>query len=81
DLAPHVRVNAIAPSLTLGGMGDKIAGAPKMQEAIGRAHPLRRLGTADDMVPMAMALLEPSSWVTGQVIGIDGGRGALRLSD
>lgn len=81
ELAPKVRVNAIAPSLTAGGMGDKIASAPKMAEAIGKAHPLRRLGEGEDMAAMAAALLQPGAWITGQVIGVDGGRGALRIGD
>ncbi|MEM8662527.1 MAG: SDR family oxidoreductase [Pseudomonadota bacterium] len=81
DLSPTVKVNAIAPSLTLGGMGDKIAGSDKMREAIGKAHPLRRLGTGEDVAPIALALLDPAGWVTGQVIGIDGGRSTLRIGD
>ncbi|MEM7695883.1 MAG: SDR family oxidoreductase [Pseudomonadota bacterium] len=81
DLAPLVRVNAIAPSLTTGGMGDAVAGSDKMREAIGKAHPLKRLGEGADMAPLAAALLAPEGWVTGQVIGVDGGRGALRVGD
>lgn len=81
ELGPKVRVNAIAPSLTVGGMGDKIAAAPKMADAIARAHPLRRLGTGEDMAAIAAALLAPGAWITGQVINVDGGRGALRVGD
>lgn len=81
DLAPHVRVNAIAPSLTLGGMGDKVAANDKIREAIGKAHPLRRLGAGEDMAMMAQALLAPGGWTTGQIISVDGGRGALRTGD
>ncbi|MEM8551270.1 MAG: SDR family oxidoreductase [Pseudomonadota bacterium] len=81
DMAPNVRVNAIAPSLTLGGMGDKIAGADKIREAIGNAHPLKRLGAGEDMAAMALALLQPGGWTTGQIVNVDGGRGALRVGD
>jgi len=81
DLAPNVRVNAVAPSLTVGGMGDKIAGAEKVRQAIGNAHPLKRLGEGEDMGPIALALLQPGGWITGQVMGVDGGRGALRVGD
>jgi NAD(P)-dependent dehydrogenase (short-subunit alcohol dehydrogenase family) len=81
ELAPKVRVNAIAPSLTVGGMGDQIAGAEKMREAVARMHPLRRLGEGEDMAAMASALLQPGGWITGQVVGVDGGRGALRTSE
>lgn len=81
EMAPKVRVNAIAPSLTMGGMGDKIAGAEKMRDAVARMHPLRRLGGGEDMAAMGAALLEPGAWITGQVVGVDGGRGALRTGE
>ena len=81
ELAPNVRVNAIAPSLTMGGMGDKIAGAEKVRQALGNAHPLRRLGEGDDVAPLAAALLAQGGWITGQIVGVDGGRGALRVGD
>lgn len=81
EWAPTVRVNAIAPSLTTGGMGDRIASAPKVSEALARAHPLRRLGEGEDMAAIAAALLAPGAWITGQVIAVDGGRGRLRMVD
>lgn len=81
EMAPDVRVNAIAPSLTVGGMGEKIAGSEKMRGALGHAHPLRRLGEGRDMAALAAALLEPGGWITGQVIAVDGGRGTIRLAE
>lgn len=81
ELAPKVRVNAIAPSLTTGGMGDKIAGAGKMRDAISGMHPLKRLGEGRDMAAIGAALLAPGSWISGQVIGVDGGRGRLRTAE
>jgi NAD(P)-dependent dehydrogenase (short-subunit alcohol dehydrogenase family) len=81
ELAPDVRVNAIAPSLTVGGMGDRIAGSDKLRAALGNAHPLKRLGEGKDVAALAAALLEPGGWITGQVIGVDGGRGTLRLAE
>lgn len=81
EMAPDVRVNAVAPSLTLGGMGDRIAGSEKMRAAIGAAHPLKRLGEGRDVAALAAALLEPGGWITGEVIAVDGGRGALRTGD
>jgi NAD(P)-dependent dehydrogenase (short-subunit alcohol dehydrogenase family) len=81
ELAPEVRVNAIAPSLTMGGMGDQIAGAQKVREAVAKMHPLRRLGEGEDMAQLAAALLAPGGWITGQVVGVDGGRGALRAGE
>lgn len=85
EWAPKVRVNAIAPSLTVSeagsGMGDRIASAPKIVDALSKAHPMRRLGQGEDMAAMAAALLAPGGWTTGQIIGIDGGRGTLRVGD
>lgn len=81
EWAPKVRVNAIAPSLTLGGMGDRIASADKVRAALGAAHPLKRLGEGADLAPLALALLAEGGWITGQVVGVDGGRGALRVGD
>lgn len=81
EMAPHVRVNAIAPSLTRGGMGDGVAGNEKIANAIAGMHPLKRLGEGEDMAPLAAALLAPGGWTTGQIIAVDGGRGALRTGD
>lgn len=81
EMAPKVRVNALAPSLTMGGMGDTIAGAERMREAVARMHPLRRLGHGEDMAAIGAALLAPGGWITGQVVGVDGGRGTLRTGE
>jgi NAD(P)-dependent dehydrogenase (short-subunit alcohol dehydrogenase family) len=80
DLAPRVRVNAIAPSLSLTPLGSLIAGSEKMVEAMAEMHPLKRLGTAEDSAALAAFLLSrDASWITGQVIAVDGGRGSLRV--
>lgn len=78
ELAPKVRVNAIAPSLTLGGMGDEVASSDQMRKAVADLHPLRRLGRGEDMAALAEVLLTGAGgWITGQVIGVDGGRSTL----
>ena len=80
EYAPQIRVNAIAPSLTQTPLGTTVAGTDKMVEAISRMHPLPRLGQADEIAAMAELLLSQSGgWITGQVIGIDGGRSTLRV--
>jgi NAD(P)-dependent dehydrogenase (short-subunit alcohol dehydrogenase family) len=80
ELAPSIRVNAIAPSLTDTPLGAKIAASEKMAEAVAKMHPIPRLGRADDMAAMAALLLSPEGgWISGQVIGIDGGRSTLRV--
>lgn len=79
ELAPAVRVNAIAPSLLQTRMARPLTGNPSMADGIARMHPLPRLGEADDAAALAAFLLSPDSgWITGQVIGVDGGRGTLR---
>lgn len=77
-LAPAVRINAIALSLTDTPLAQSMTSSPRLRESIAAAHPLGRLGTPDDAAAMAAFLLSPQSdWITGQVIGVDGGRGAV----
>jgi len=79
ELAPRIRVNAIAPSLTLGGMGDGVAASEPLRKAIGDLHPAGRLGTGEDVAALGVVLLtDAGSWITGQVIGVDGGRSTLK---
>ena len=79
ELAPNVRVNAIAPSLTTGAaITSALTSNQKTAEKIAAAHPLPRLGLPDDSAAMAAFLLtEDSSWITGHVFPVDGGRGAI----
>ena len=75
ELAPNVRVNCIAPSLSNSKMANKMLKNPKISEAIAKQHPLKRLGEGSDSAALAKFLLsKESSWITGQVIGVDGGR-------
>lgn len=79
ELAPQVRVNAIAPSLTRTRIAEPLTRNPAMAEAIGKLHPIPRLGEPEDVAALADLLLSPEAgWITGQVIGVDGGRGTLR---
>lgn len=81
ELSPSVRVNCIAPSLSDTKMGKVVTGDPKIAENVAKMHPLRRLGTGDDLAAAAAFLLsEDAGWITGQVIGVDGGRSSLILS-
>ena len=79
DLAPDVRINAIAPSLTDTPLAAGLLENPKMAEAIAKLHPMERLGEPNDIASLATFLLsDDASWITGQVFGVDGGRSTLR---
>jgi NAD(P)-dependent dehydrogenase (short-subunit alcohol dehydrogenase family) len=79
ELAPKIRVNAIAPSLTKTPLANALTSNESMATAIAGLHAAQRLGEAGDIAEMAALLLSPkSSWITGQIIGVDGGRSTLR---
>lgn len=79
ELAPKIRVNCIAPSLTKTPLAQSLTSSEQMATAIAGLHPLQRLGEADDAAAAAAFLLSSdASWITGQVIGVDGGRSMLR---
>lgn len=79
ELAPHIRVNCLAPSLTLTPLAAALTGNEPMAKAIAGLHPLQRLGEPQDIAPLAALLVsDDASWITGQIIGVDGGRATLR---
>lgn len=80
ELAPfNVRVNAIAPSLTDTPLAGFLLADDSKREAGNKRHPLNRYGTPQDIAGMAAYLLtDQASWITGQVIGVDGGMGSLK---
>lgn len=81
ELSPAVRVNAIAPSLCETPLGNKVLVSDKMKEAIAGTHALKRLGTAEDVARLARFVIsDEASWMTGQIIGLDGGRGSVSVS-
>ncbi len=80
ELAPsQIRVNVIAPSLTDTPLAGNLLATDDKREASAKRHPLNRVGTADDMASLSRFLLsEEGSWITGQVIGVDGGLAGTR---
>ncbi|WP_300464065.1 SDR family oxidoreductase [Desulfobacula sp.] len=80
ELSPLIRVNAISPSITQTPLTEKILSNPSMAEAIKNKHPLNRLGTPEDMAALAAFLIsEDAGWITGQIIGVDGGRSTIEV--
>ena len=78
EFAPSIRVNCIAPSLTDSKISQSMLKSDVVAEALAKAHPLKRLGEGNDSAALAKFLLsDESSWVTGQIIGVDGGRSSL----
>ena len=79
EFAPHIRVNCIAPSLTKSKISEPILKNTPVAEGIAKAHPMKRIGEGKDAAAMAKFLLtDESSWITGQIIGVDGGRSSIK---
>ena len=75
----HIRVNVVAPSLTETPLAQNLLSTPEKKEAAAKRHPLGKFGQSSDIAAaVAFLLSDESSWVTGQVIGIDGGLGNLK---
>ncbi len=79
EFAPKIRVNAIAPSLTDTNLAGALLSDEGKRSAAAERHPLKRFGKPGDIAAAAIFLLDASaSWITGRVIAVDGGMGALR---
>tara|TARA_Y100001970_G_scaffold35537_1_gene43913 strand:+ start:1909 stop:2625 length:717 start_codon:yes stop_codon:yes gene_type:complete len=78
EFAPYIRVNCIAPSLTKSKMANQVIKNSKIEDSIAKLHPMKRIGEGIDTANLAYFLLSNnSSWITGQIIGVDGGRSAI----
>ena len=78
EFAPNIRVNCIAPSLTNSKISNFLLKNEKVAEGIAKMHPLKRIGEGEDSASVAKFLLtDESSWITGQILGVDGGRSSV----
>jgi NAD(P)-dependent dehydrogenase (short-subunit alcohol dehydrogenase family) len=80
EYAPKIRVNCIAPSLTDTPLAAALINSEQKKEVNAQRHPLKRIGTTADIAHMVDFLLSPkASWMTGQVINVDGGFSTLKV--
>lgn len=80
ELSPTIRVNCIAPSLTKTELAKNLLNSPEKEEAAKNRHPLKNIGTPEDLAQIAQFLLSPqASWITGQVFHVDGGLSSLKV--
>lgn len=81
ELAPKIRVNAIAPSLTDTPLAGKLLDNETKRKAAEERHPLKTFGRSEDVASLAVWLLgEHSKFVTGQVWAVDGGMGSVKTN-
>lgn len=76
----NIRLNAIAPSLTHTDLAERLLNTEAKQESAAKRHPLGRIGQPQDIASLAYYLLDQNSqWMTGQILGLDGGMGSLKV--
>lgn len=81
EYASKIRVNVIAPSLTQTPLADKFLNNETKQEKAAERHPMKRFGQPEDLSKMAVFLLnDSSSWMTGQILHVDGGMSTLLVN-
>lgn len=80
EFAPHIRVNAIAPSLVDTPLAGDLLSSEEKRHAAAERHPLKRIGRPQDVADLAVFLLsDAAGWITGQVLPVDGGMSTLRI--
>lgn len=81
EYAPSFRVNVIAPSLTDTPLAGKLLSSEEKRQKMDMRHPLKRIGASTDIANLVVFLLsDKSSWMTGQVLGMDGGLSTINLN-
>ena len=81
ELAPNkIRVNCIAPSLTETPLAKNLLSSDEKKEASNKRHPIGRFGQVSDIANMTSFLLsDEGSWMTGQILNIDGGMSSVKM--
>ena len=79
EWAPRIRVNAVAPALVDTPLVERMLSTPEKREAMSARYPMKLVGSAADAAALARFLLsDESGWMTGQVLGLDGGMSTVR---
>lgn len=79
EFAPFIRVNCIAPSITDTPLSSSLLNSDAKKEANANRHPLKRIGNTNDIANLAVFLLSnKSSWITGQILAVDGGMSTIK---
>ena len=79
ELSPGIRVNAIAPSITDTPLAGKLLSTEEKKKANADRHPLKQIGSPQNLAESAYFLLEKATWMTGQILHIDGGVSSLKV--
>lgn len=80
ELSPKVRVNAIAPSLTETHLATNLINSDEKRKFIADKNPMKHIGKPEEIAGLAKFLLsQEASWMTGQILSVDGGMSTLKL--
>lgn len=80
ELAPKIRVNAIAPSMTDTNLASPFLSNDESRQKYDNNHPLKRIGKPEDIANAALFLLsDKSSWITGEILHVDGGMSSVKF--